>query len=75
MADMFGSGSSASTSKVSSSASGRPLPGVRKPGLTWIKPVHQPADQSQHADRGSQRAAQETITRDNVTLKVDAVVY
>jgi regulator of protease activity HflC (stomatin/prohibitin superfamily) len=54
---------------------GRALPGVREPGLTWVNPF---TDRLRKVNRQVVVAAvpaQEAITRDNVTLKVDAVVY
>ena len=54
---------------------GRLLPGVREPGLTWVNPV---ADRLRKVNMQVVAAPvppQEAITRDNVTLKVDAVVY
>jgi regulator of protease activity HflC (stomatin/prohibitin superfamily) len=54
---------------------GRALPGVREPGLTWVNPF---TDRLRKVNRQvvvSAVPAQEAITRDNVTLKVDAVVY
>jgi regulator of protease activity HflC (stomatin/prohibitin superfamily) len=54
---------------------GRLLPGIREPGLTWVNPV---ADRLRKVNMQVTVVAvpgQEAITRDNVTLKVDAVVY
>ncbi len=54
---------------------GRALPGVRQPGLTWVNPF---ADRLRKINMQVIVASvpgQEAITRDNVTLKVDAVVY
>ena len=54
---------------------GRALPGVREPGLTWVNPF---TDRLRKVNMQIIAAAvpgQETITRDNVTLRVDAVVY
>src|SRR5262245_55504745 len=54
---------------------GRALPGVREPGLTWVNPV---ADRLRKVNMQITVApvpAQDTITRDNVTMRVDAVVY
>jgi regulator of protease activity HflC (stomatin/prohibitin superfamily) len=54
---------------------GRVLPGVRGPGLTWINPF---SDRLRKVNMQIAVAAvpgQEAITRDNVTLRVDAVVY
>jgi regulator of protease activity HflC (stomatin/prohibitin superfamily) len=54
---------------------GRALPGLRPPGLTWINPI---TDRLRKVNMQIMVAAvpgQEAITRDNVTVKVDAVVY
>ena len=54
---------------------GRALPGIRQPGLTWVNPF---TDRLRKVNMQIVTAvvpAQEAITRDNVTLKVDAVVY
>jgi regulator of protease activity HflC (stomatin/prohibitin superfamily) len=54
---------------------GRALPGVREPGLTWVNPF---TDRLRKVNMQIVAAAvpgQDAITRDNVTLKVDAVVY
>jgi regulator of protease activity HflC (stomatin/prohibitin superfamily) len=54
---------------------GRVLPDVREPGLTWVNPF---TDRLRKVNMQVTVAAvpgQEAITRDNVTLKVDAVVY
>src|ERR1700733_13921157 len=54
---------------------GRVLPGLRQPGLTWINPV---TDRLRKVNMQIIVAAvpgQEAITRDNVTLRVDAVIY
>jgi regulator of protease activity HflC (stomatin/prohibitin superfamily) len=54
---------------------GRALPGVREPGLTWVNPF---TDRLRKVNMQIVVAAvpgQEAITRDNVTLRVDAVVY
>src|ERR1700689_302778 len=54
---------------------GRALPGLRQPGLTWINPV---TDRLRKVNMQIIVAAvpgQEAITRDNVTMRVDAVVY
>jgi regulator of protease activity HflC (stomatin/prohibitin superfamily) len=54
---------------------GRALPGIRQPGLTWVNPF---TDRLRKVNMQIVVAAvpgQEAITRDNVTLKVDAVVY
>jgi regulator of protease activity HflC (stomatin/prohibitin superfamily) len=54
---------------------GRALPGNRDPGLTWVNPF---TDRLRKVNMQIVAAAvpgQEAITRDNVTLRVDAVVY
>jgi SPFH domain / Band 7 family len=54
---------------------GRAMPGIRGPGLTWINPF---SDRLRKVNMQITTAAvpsQEAITRDNVTLRVDAVVY
>jgi SPFH domain / Band 7 family len=54
---------------------GRALPGIREAGLTWVNPF---TDRLRKVNMQIVTAAvpsQEAITRDNVTLRVDAVVY
>src|SRR5215471_6546066 len=54
---------------------GRVLPGIREPGLTWVNPF---TDRLRKVNMQITVVAvpgQETITRDNVTMRVDAVVY
>jgi regulator of protease activity HflC (stomatin/prohibitin superfamily) len=54
---------------------GRALPGVREPGLIWVNPF---TDRLRKVNMQITVAAvpgQDTITRDNVTMRVDAVVY
>ncbi len=54
---------------------GRALPGIRQPGLIWVNPF---TDRLRKVNMQITVAAvpgQEAITRDNVTLRVDAVVY
>src|SRR6202050_3726639 len=54
---------------------GRELPDIRQPGLTWVNPF---TDRLRKVNMQIIVAAvpgQEAITRDNVTVKVDAVVY
>ena len=54
---------------------GRALPGTREPGLTWVNPF---TDRLRKVNMQIIAAAvpgQEGITRDNVTVRVDAVVY
>ncbi len=54
---------------------GRALPGVRGPGLTWVNPFSDRLRKVNMQIVVAAVPAQEAITRDNVTLKVDAVVY
>jgi regulator of protease activity HflC (stomatin/prohibitin superfamily) len=54
---------------------GQALPGVRTPGLTWVNPFTCRLTKVNMQIAVAAVPAQETITRDNVTLKVDAVVY
>ena len=54
---------------------GRALPGTRKPGLIWINPITDRLRTVNMQITVAPVPAQETITRDNVTLRVDAVVY
>jgi regulator of protease activity HflC (stomatin/prohibitin superfamily) len=54
---------------------GRLLPGVREPGLTWVNPFTDRLSKVNMQIVVAAVPAQEAITRDNVTLRVDAVVY
>src|SRR6516165_1474553 len=54
---------------------GRALPGVRQPGLTWVNPFTDRLRKVNMQIVAAVVPAQEAITRDNATLKVDAVVY
>ena len=54
---------------------GRVLPGIRQPGLTWVNPFTDRLRKVNMQIVVAAVPAQEAITRDNVTLKVDAVVY
>jgi regulator of protease activity HflC (stomatin/prohibitin superfamily) len=54
---------------------GRALPGIRKPGLTWINPFTERLRKVNMQIVVAAVPGQEAITRDNVTLRVDAVVY
>src|SRR5277367_2679136 len=54
---------------------GRALPGTREAGLTWINPFTSRLTKVNMQIAVAAVPAQEAITRDNVTLKVDAVVY
>jgi len=54
---------------------GRALPGIREPGLIWVNPF---TDRLRKVNMQIMVAAvpgQDTITRDNVTMRVDAVIY
>jgi regulator of protease activity HflC (stomatin/prohibitin superfamily) len=54
---------------------GRALPGVREPGLTWVNPFSDRLRKVNMQVTVAAVPAQEAITRDNVSLRVDAVVY
>ncbi|HWG60672.1 MAG TPA: SPFH domain-containing protein [Streptosporangiaceae bacterium] len=54
---------------------GKAQPGVRHAGLTWINPFTDRLRKVNMQISVAAVPAQETITRDNVTLRVDAVVY
>src|ERR1700756_1279777 len=54
---------------------GRLLPGIREPGLTWVNPFTDRLRKVNMQVTVVPVPGQEGITRDNVTLKVDAVVY
>jgi len=54
---------------------GRALPDVREAGLTWVNPFSERLRKVNMQIIVAAVPAQEAITRDNVTLKVDAVVY
>jgi len=54
---------------------GRALPGIREAGLTWVNPFSERLRKVNMQIIVAAVPAQEAITRDNVTLKVDAVVY
>jgi regulator of protease activity HflC (stomatin/prohibitin superfamily) len=54
---------------------GRVLPAVREPGLIWVNPFTDRLRKVNMQIVVAAVPAQEAITRDNVTLKVDAVVY
>jgi len=54
---------------------GRALPGTRKAGLTWVNPITERLRKVNMQIMVAPVPAQETITRDNVTMRVDAVVY
>src|SRR5215469_10145087 len=70
-----GSRSSASMSGALSSAGAARCPASGNRGLTWVNPV---TDRLRKVNMQLTVAAvpgQDTITRDNVTMRVDAVVY
>ncbi len=54
---------------------GRVLPGIREPGLTWVNPFTDRLTKVNMQITVAAVPGQETITRDNVTMRVDAVVY
>jgi regulator of protease activity HflC (stomatin/prohibitin superfamily) len=54
---------------------GRVLPGVRGPGLTFIRPIGDKIVKVNKQIIAMGVPAQEGITRDNVSVRVDAVVY
>jgi regulator of protease activity HflC (stomatin/prohibitin superfamily) len=54
---------------------GRVLPGIRGPGLTLLRPVGDRLQKVNMQIIAMAVPAQEGITRDNVTVRVDAVVY
>jgi regulator of protease activity HflC (stomatin/prohibitin superfamily) len=54
---------------------GRALPVIREAGLTWVNPFSERLRKVNMQIIVAGVPAQEAITRDNVTLKVDAVVY
>ena len=54
---------------------GRALPGIRGAGLTWVNPFTSRLHKVNMQIVVAAVPGQEAITRDNVTLRVDAVVY
>src|ERR1700752_2726031 len=54
---------------------GRALPGIRGPGLNWVNPFSDRLRKVNMQITVAAVPAQEAITRDNVTLRVDAGVY
>jgi len=54
---------------------GRALPDLREPGLTWVNPISDRLRKVNMQIIVAAIPAQQAITRDNVTLQVDAVVY
>ncbi len=54
---------------------GRALPGTREPGLTWVNPFTDRLHKVNMQIIVAAVPAQEAITLDNVTVRVDAVVY
>src|SRR5258708_16764102 len=54
---------------------GRALPGTREPGLTWVNPFTERIRKVNMQIIVATVPGQEGITRDNVTVRVDAVVY
>ncbi|HWG74391.1 MAG TPA: slipin family protein [Acidimicrobiales bacterium] len=54
---------------------GKLLPRVRQPGLAWVNPITSRLTKVNMQINVVSIPAQEAITRDNITLTVDAVVY
>jgi regulator of protease activity HflC (stomatin/prohibitin superfamily) len=54
---------------------GKILPAVRQPGLTWVNPISDRLRKVNMQIIAATVPGQEGITRDNVTVRVDAVVY
>src|SRR5579863_8631009 len=54
---------------------GKMLPAVRQPGLTWVNPISDRLRKVNMQIIAATVPGQEGITRDNVTVRVDAVVY
>jgi regulator of protease activity HflC (stomatin/prohibitin superfamily) len=54
---------------------GRALPGIREPGLIWVNPFTDRLTKVNMQITAAAVPGQETITRDNVTMRVDAVIY
>jgi regulator of protease activity HflC (stomatin/prohibitin superfamily) len=54
---------------------GKALPGLRQPGLTWVNPFTERLRKVNMQIITAAVPGQEAISRDNVTLRVDAVVY
>src|SRR5262249_55406754 len=54
---------------------GRVLPRTRQPGLTFIRPIGDKLQKVNKQIVAMAVPAQEGITRDNISVRVDAVVY
>jgi regulator of protease activity HflC (stomatin/prohibitin superfamily) len=54
---------------------GKMLPAVRQPGLIWVNPISNRLRKVNMQIIAATVPGQEGITRDNVTVRVDAVVY
>jgi regulator of protease activity HflC (stomatin/prohibitin superfamily) len=54
---------------------GKMLPAVRQPGLIWVNPISDRLRKVNMQIIAATVPGQEGITRDNVTVRVDAVVY
>jgi regulator of protease activity HflC (stomatin/prohibitin superfamily) len=54
---------------------GKMLPNLRGPGLTWVNPISERLRKVNMQIITAAVPGQEGITRDNVTVRVDAVVY
>ncbi len=54
---------------------GKMLPDIRQPGLTWVNPVSDRLRKVNMQIIAATVPSQDGITRDNVTVRVDAVIY
>ena len=54
---------------------GRARPEIRQPGLIWVNPFSDRLRKVNMQIIAAEVPGQEAITRDNVTMRVDAVVY
>jgi regulator of protease activity HflC (stomatin/prohibitin superfamily) len=54
---------------------GKMLPAIRQPGLTWVNPISDRLRKVNMQIIAATVPGQEGISRDNVTVRVDAVVY
>jgi regulator of protease activity HflC (stomatin/prohibitin superfamily) len=54
---------------------GKMLPEIRQPGLTWVNPISDRLRKVNMQIIATAVPGQDGITRDNVTVRVDAVVY
>ena len=54
---------------------GRALPGIREPGLTWVNPFTDRLRKVNMQITATAVPGQETITRDNVTMRVLSLIH